>query len=678
MIAKKPVVNLAWLSVLVTVVPSFLNAQGYIPHFTWICASAFEEGKAFYIKGGLSTRNREAGQAQMFSIDLSFPWETSSVPYKEIEGSGPDKLTSATLTKDSKKLVFFGETISKEYDIERGTWRDIPAIVDDYYHRAWSRAMNPSTGKIYAIDGYNPYFQDFLPLQMHEYDPSNGAVQTILMTPSFDRPFTDVQALWNPLTDKLAMFVKEAFKPRYEFFRTWDQIIGWSETITKGAPPFDRINGCIEQAYNGTKLILFGGFVPGRYLDDIYIFDIATATWTQGTSAGAGNGRLGAACAVANDLFITWGGRTMEGELSSDPILIYNLKTDAWQTNYTPFRTPDPIESETTTTFPSPTEIITTDLSSTGINTVTPSPTGSTTVSSIENTSLPAPTTVNTATSMPTEQSSLVTPSNESQRPSPSSNARQPSLNDEDMSQPLPEENLREDGHPGGRESEPKSKILGPVVGATLGGIVAIFSTVGLFVLLRRRELQKGSRRKGHSPWSSTENLIQEDLSFSLEPVSISYSVRDIQPCEQESLPISDRRGPQSVAHEWSSQFQMFDLHTLRHPEDTSESRTADASTVHADLLKNACNFQERSSHEGTLPEHHPTISGVTRDPQHPRGYGDCKPMNSQSEESSLSWINTIQADQVASLTVCDSGAMLVGDNAQDPDENNSKADIKT
>ncbi|KAF9579634.1 hypothetical protein BGW38_004033, partial [Lunasporangiospora selenospora] len=127
---------------------------------------------------------------------------------------------------------------------------------------------------------------------------------------------------------------------RYQYFRTWDQTNGWTETKTKGTRPFDRNYGCITQAYNGTKLILFGGIIPGKYLDDIYIFDIATATWTQGKGVGAKNARYGAVGAVTNDLFVAWGGRNRDGEVTSNLVLIYNMKTNVWQKRYTPFRSP--------------------------------------------------------------------------------------------------------------------------------------------------------------------------------------------------------------------------------------------------------------------------------------------------------------------------------------------------
>ncbi|KAG0058518.1 hypothetical protein BGZ89_001214 [Linnemannia elongata] len=76
-----------------------------------------------------------------------------------------------------------------------------------------------------------------------------------------------------------------------------------------GAIPSARYGHCMVEAYNGTKMILFGGFDQvGRALGDIYILDVATLKWTRGTDGGTTAARAYTACAVTNDLFVAWGG----------------------------------------------------------------------------------------------------------------------------------------------------------------------------------------------------------------------------------------------------------------------------------------------------------------------------------------------------------------------------------
>jgi hypothetical protein len=62
-------------------------------------------------------------------------------------------------------------------------------------------------------------------------------------------------------------------------------------------------------AYNGTKLIYFGGnTTPTTSVGSIYILDVPTLTWKQGESADPSQNRSSMACGVSGDNFITWGG----------------------------------------------------------------------------------------------------------------------------------------------------------------------------------------------------------------------------------------------------------------------------------------------------------------------------------------------------------------------------------
>jgi hypothetical protein len=60
-------------------------------------------------------------------------------------------------------------------------------------------------------------------------------------------------------------------------------------------------------AYNGAKMIVFGGRTPDKISGDLYILDVATMTWTQGPSS---DPRTGMVCSVSGDNFVAWGGTT--------------------------------------------------------------------------------------------------------------------------------------------------------------------------------------------------------------------------------------------------------------------------------------------------------------------------------------------------------------------------------
>ncbi|KAF8947283.1 hypothetical protein BGZ47_009671 [Haplosporangium gracile] len=85
-------------------------------------------------------------------------------------------------------------------------------------------------------------------------------------------------------------------------------------------------------AYNGTKMILFGGDGLGPSVASLSILDISTMTWTNGKDAPDARSEM--ACSVAGDNFIVWGG--YKEMLSIDSVavpatpLIYNIKSGKW------------------------------------------------------------------------------------------------------------------------------------------------------------------------------------------------------------------------------------------------------------------------------------------------------------------------------------------------------------
>lgn len=132
-----------------------------------------------------------------------------------------------------------------------------------------------------------------------------------------------------------------------------------------GAIPSARYGHCMVEAYNGTKMILFGGFDQvGNALGDIFILDVATLKWTRGTDGSATAARAFTACAVTNDLFIAWGGVVPDPQtkiasaVSQNITIVYNLKTLQWQTRYhpEPYTSP-PLVTATPTATPTPASI---------------------------------------------------------------------------------------------------------------------------------------------------------------------------------------------------------------------------------------------------------------------------------------------------------------------------------
>ncbi|KAI8597811.1 hypothetical protein EDD21DRAFT_356928 [Dissophora ornata] len=164
---------------------------------------------------------------------------------------------------------------------------------------------------------------------------------------------------------------------------SFDPEMGWGNLNTTGDIPAPRTNACLVAAYNGTKVILFGGYNTTKTvaLNDIYILDIPTLTWTRGPAAHPSNARGGAACAASNDYFIATGGFSYSAMLNAT--IVYNIKTASWTSAYLPVPpppTPSPSTSSSltsTSTSTSSTSSSTSTLSA-SVTTTTPTPTSST------------------------------------------------------------------------------------------------------------------------------------------------------------------------------------------------------------------------------------------------------------------------------------------------------------
>ncbi|KAF8945299.1 hypothetical protein BGZ47_002931 [Haplosporangium gracile] len=133
-----------------------------------------------------------------------------------------------------------------------------------------------------------------------------------------------------------------------------------------GELPSARTGHCLVEAYNGTKIVLFGGVnQTSAGLSDIYILDVATLKWTEGKAGGAGVGRAYAACAVTNDRFVAWGGATkINGNfvaVTASATVVYDFIQNKWITTFSPLRTnassPDPESDPLPPTAPSGEEI---------------------------------------------------------------------------------------------------------------------------------------------------------------------------------------------------------------------------------------------------------------------------------------------------------------------------------
>ncbi|KAF9957581.1 hypothetical protein BGZ72_001671 [Mortierella alpina] len=113
----------------------------------------------------------------------------------------------------------------------------------------------------------------------------------------------------------------------------------WALLSDKGDIPAPRRGHCLVPAYGGSKMILFGGLTESGEVasSGIYSLDIPSLSWTKLTDPGVRFARGYHACAVTNDMFVSWGGSDGHGNaISNNVTLVYNLKKNIWQATYSP------------------------------------------------------------------------------------------------------------------------------------------------------------------------------------------------------------------------------------------------------------------------------------------------------------------------------------------------------
>jgi hypothetical protein len=85
---------------------------------------------------------------------------------------------------------------------------------------------------------------------------------------------------------------------------------------------------------DGTKVVIYGGRLEnGTVVGDISVLDTAAQTWT---AVAIGPSRMYAACAVAGDQLIIWGGKAADNLSPPAELIIYNFVTRTWVSQYTP------------------------------------------------------------------------------------------------------------------------------------------------------------------------------------------------------------------------------------------------------------------------------------------------------------------------------------------------------
>ncbi|KAG0296003.1 hypothetical protein BGZ97_004663 [Linnemannia gamsii] len=125
----------------------------------------------------------------------------------------------------------------------------------------------------------------------------------------------------------------------------------WKELTVSGPSPGGSNWGCLVPAYNGQKMVLFGGFTRDMLTPSIYILDVAKLEWEKGQDIDVNLQRYEHVCTAAGDSFVAWGGLNSANSSTTfkDPV-IYDLKAGRWTDQFALTSPSTPTTPSTSTT----------------------------------------------------------------------------------------------------------------------------------------------------------------------------------------------------------------------------------------------------------------------------------------------------------------------------------------
>ncbi|KAF9311827.1 hypothetical protein BG003_006912 [Podila horticola] len=309
----------------------------YMPEPAWGPASVSIEGQALFVQGGKLTQyfNFTITQ-QAFLIDLSKPWDVSSPLYTKMQDGVAGFQHPNALTNNNNNWLILANQTLFTYNLGNQAIMKEAIVPESISLEGFGGVVDPA-GNLVVPSGFNSSGN----LLSLEYFPEGARATS---TPSYP-PLAGYR--FYAITKSTAADAAFVFGGYHEELPR-----GWSAALLRyrfrdstWAPmntfrvPIERDSPCLVSAYNGTKLVLFGGIKGGlEPMSDIYIYDVVTNSWTQGEPGTSTRARASAACGVSGDYFITFGGyankrnRLPPQELTS----VYNLKSNTWVTRYEP------------------------------------------------------------------------------------------------------------------------------------------------------------------------------------------------------------------------------------------------------------------------------------------------------------------------------------------------------
>ncbi|KAG0292497.1 hypothetical protein BGZ98_002559, partial [Dissophora globulifera] len=224
-----------------------------------------------------------------------------------------------------------------DYDLQAGTWATFTSGTTPPFPGLEGHAsvMDPNSGLVYIIGGY---FSNTTYNALTVFDPSTKAIVS-QQAANANTSLTDVAAVWSSVRSTILTFGGSRAPPATSNgidltnLQEYDPATkSWKTMTTSGTVPTRRLDHCVAASDDGSSIVLFGGSLDTKtYFYDIYILDVKTAKWRQGSPASSPRTRM--ACGLYANQFIAFGGSSADNRTSTmhtNVPIVYDVASDNW------------------------------------------------------------------------------------------------------------------------------------------------------------------------------------------------------------------------------------------------------------------------------------------------------------------------------------------------------------
>ncbi|CAO3566511.1 unnamed protein product [Mortierella alpina] len=289
-----------------------------------------------YVAGGNYTNSL---LSQFYSLDLAVPWNETQPAWTRLADGPKQELFPAAFSADGKTLITFhsGALFAMRYSVDTNTWTSATCRPATNFQGV-SAVTDPNTGLVFLAAGYTG-LRDTMSVYNFATDTLGSLSGGLPTADGLFQARAYYGNAWCKYRNSILYFggydsmlhiVPENVVTEYR-----PETNAWSTMITSGAPPPTRADHCMAANDDGTKIVIYGGRLSANmgFLNDLYVLDTVTQTWRQGIP---GPTRVYAACTVAGNQLLLWGGLGETKNRVDSKVHVYNLDLNTWGSSYSP------------------------------------------------------------------------------------------------------------------------------------------------------------------------------------------------------------------------------------------------------------------------------------------------------------------------------------------------------